>query len=40
MFTAEVLKKAKLAFPRSTGIKQNNASHRAWGSHVQDLQHT
>ena len=39
IIAAEVLKKTKLALPRSTGIKQNNASHRAWGSHSWFLQH-
>ena len=39
ILAAEVLKKSKLALPRSTGIKKNNASHRAWGSHFWFLQH-
>ena len=39
ILAAEVLNKSKLALPRSTGIKNNNASHRAWGSHFWFLQH-
>jgi hypothetical protein len=39
ILTAEVLKKAELALPRSMGIKQNNASHRARGSQFQLFEH-
>ena len=38
ILAAEGLKKAKLALPRSMGIKQNNASHRARGSRFWFLQ--
>ena len=33
ILAAEVLKKAEVALPRCMGIKKNNASHRARGSH-------
>ena len=39
ILAAEVLKKAEVAVPRSTGIKQNNGSRPARGSHVCVLQH-
>ena len=39
ILTAEVLKKADLALPRSMGIRKNNASHRARGSQFQLFEH-
>ena len=39
ILTAEVLKIAELTLPRSTGIRKNNASHRARGSQFQLFEH-